>query len=150
MKSQASALSKPVGCTNFKLRQLSRLITQSYDLAMSAAGIKITQYSLLSVVLKLGPIRPVDLAAQMTMDTSTVSRNLKPLLEAGWLKLRKGEDARSHRIEITESGRAKRQEASKLWRAAQESLNQTLGVERVNALHLLIDDALALLEPENT
>ena len=47
---------KTLGCTNFKLRQLMRRVAQHYDLEMSGAGLKTTQYSLLSHVLKLrGP-----------------------------------------------------------------------------------------------
>ena len=47
---------KKLGCTNFKLRQLMRRVAQHYDLEMAGAGLKITQYSLLSHVLKLrGP-----------------------------------------------------------------------------------------------
>ena len=60
MKTEAAA--KPQGCTNLKLRQLSRLATRHYDRYVSETGIKNTQYSLLSHVVVLGPIRPGDLA----------------------------------------------------------------------------------------
>ena len=46
---------------NFKLRQLMRRANH-YDAEMAKCGIKTTQYLLLSHVLKLGPIRPGDLA----------------------------------------------------------------------------------------
>ena len=49
---------KSSGCTNFKLRQLLRRVSQQYDAELAKAGLKTTQYSLLSHVLKLGPIRP--------------------------------------------------------------------------------------------
>ena len=88
---------KPQGCTNFKLRQLVRRVSQLYDQELAKAGLKTTQYSLLSHVLKLGPIRPGDLAAAMTMDASTLTRNLKPLVAAGWVVLGQGSDARSRR-----------------------------------------------------
>ena len=54
---------KPQGCTNLKLRQLMRRVAQRYDAEVGQVGLKGTQYSLLSHVIKLGPIRPVDLAA---------------------------------------------------------------------------------------
>lgn len=138
---------KPRGCTNFKLRQLVRRVSQHYDAEVGKAGLKTTQYSLLSHVLRLGPIRPGDLAERMTMDASTLTRNLKPMLAAGWLELSAGEDGRSRLVHITNAGRAKRAEAQRHWKAAQEGLNQMLGMERVQAIHALVDDSLALLQP---
>ncbi len=137
----------PAGCTNFKLRQLSRRVTQHYDAQVAQAGLKTTQYSLLSHVLKLGPIRPGDLADAMTMDASTLTRNLKPLIAAGWVELGAGADGRSRLVRATDAGRDKRAEAKRHWRAAQDSFNETLGTQRVVELHALIDVALASLAP---
>ncbi len=136
---------KPQGCSNFKLRQLLRRVGQRFDAELAKSGLKTTQYSLLSHVLKLGPIRPGDLALAMTMDASTLTRNLQPLVQAGWVALGPGADGRSRLVSLTDAGRAKRADAQPHWRAAQEGLNQRLGVERVLALHALIDDSLELL-----
>lgn len=138
---------QPRGCTNFKLRQLMRRVSQHYDLEMARIGLKTTQYSLLSHVLTLGPIRPGDLARAMTMDASTLTRNLKPLITAGWVTLTAGPDGRSRSVAITAAGRDKRAEAQRRWRVAQESINTLLGVERVVALHALVDESLGLLAP---
>lgn len=142
----ASPHAKPQGCTNLKLRQLVRAVGAHYDEEVGKAGLKITQYSLLSFITKLGPIRAVELAQQMRMSASTLSRNLRPLIEAGWVEQVSGPDARSWLIQATAAGVAKRAEAQRRWRAAQESLNQRLGLERVAALHALIDQSLALLD----
>ena len=141
---------KTLGCTNFKLRQLMRRVAQHYDLEMAGAGLKTTQYSLLSYVLKLGPLRPGELALSMKMSASTLTRNLKPLVEAGWLALAAGSDARSRSVTITPAGRAKREEALGHWKIAQQSLNQRLGAGRVLALHGLINESLELLLPVQT
>ena len=140
---QAPAL--PQGCTNFKLRQLMRRVANHYDAEMAKCGLKTTQYSLLSHVLKLGPIRPGDLATEMKMDASTLTRNLRPLVDAGWVTLKAGMDARSRLVHITDAGRDKRVEAQRHWKSAQLALNEALGVERVMALHALVDDSLDLL-----
>lgn len=144
------ALLKTMGCTNFKLRQLMRRVAAHYDLEMAGAGLKATQYSLLSHVLKLGPLRPGELAKAMKMSASTLTRNLKPLLDAGWLELAPGLDARSRIVAITMAGTAKREEALKYWKTAQESLNQKLGLNRVIALHGLINESLELLSAVET
>jgi DNA-binding MarR family transcriptional regulator len=136
---------KPQGCTNLKLRQLMRRVTQLYDAEVGKSGLRGTQYSLLSHVVKLGPVRPVDLARAMKVDASTLTRNLRPLIAAGLLTLRPGADARSRLVEATDAGRARRQEAQRRWRVAQEALNQRLGVQRVVALHALLDECQDLL-----
>ena len=136
---------KPQGCTNLKLRQLMRRVAQLYDAEVGKTGLRGTQYSLLSYVVKLGPLRPGELARAMKVDASTLTRNLRPLVEAGLVTLGAGPDARSRRVEATTAGREKRQEAQRRWRVAQESLNGRLGVQRVLALHALLDECQALL-----
>jgi len=138
---------KPQGCTNIKLRQLMRRVAQLYDAEVGKTGLRGTQYSLLSYVCKLGPIRSVDLAREMKLDASTLSRNLKPLIAAGWLDMLPGPDARSRAIVATDAGRDKRHEAQRRWRVAQEHVNATLGTQRVLALHALIDECTGLLAP---
>jgi DNA-binding MarR family transcriptional regulator len=130
---------KPHGCTNLKLRQLDRVVTRHYDAYLSAAGLKNTQYSLLSHVAALGPIRPSDLAQRMGLDASTLTRNVQPLVSQGWLRLGPGDDARSRLVEVTKEGLAKRSEAKREWKRAQLALNAQLGAERVAALHSLIE-----------
>jgi DNA-binding MarR family transcriptional regulator len=138
---------RPQGCTNFKLRQLVRRVSQLYDTELAKAGLKTTQYSLLSHVLRLGPMRPGELARAMTLEASTLTRNLKPMLDAGWLELAAGDDGRSRSVSITPDGRVKRAEALRHWKAAQESLNRLLGVDTVHELHALVDTALERLKP---
>ena len=136
---------KPQGCTNLKLRQLMRRVAQLYDAEVGKTGLRGTQYSLLSFVVKLGPVRPVDLARAMKVDASTLTRNLRPLLDAGLLEQQAGPDARSRFVVATAAGREKRTEAQRRWRVAQESLNQRLGARRVVALHALLDECQDLL-----
>jgi DNA-binding MarR family transcriptional regulator len=141
---------KPQGCTNLKLRQLSRAVTRHYDAYVAPIGLKNTQYSLLSHVVLLGPMRPGELASRMKLDPSTLTRNLQPLVAAGWVEQGPGDDARSRLVQATEAGRAKRAEAQRAWKQAQLALNARLGNQRIVALHALIDDCLATLDvPEN-
>jgi DNA-binding MarR family transcriptional regulator len=137
---------KPQGCTNLKLRQLMRRVAAHYDAEVGKTGLKGTQYSLLSYVAKLGPIRPVDLAREMRVQPSTLTRNLRPLIDAGLLELGPGDDQRSRLVSATPAGRELRQEAQRRWRVAQESLNELLGPRRVVELHALLDECMARLD----
>lgn len=140
----------PRGCTNFKLRHLLRRVSLVYDRAMAECGLKITQYSLLTHVERLAPITQADLAKAMGMDSSTLSRNLRPLESAGWVAVHAGDDARSHALSLTASGRKKRTQAQALWKQAQLQLNNTVGVDDVIALHALIDRMTHALSTDTT
>jgi len=141
---------KPKGCTNLKLRQLGRMVTRHYDHYMSEVGLKNTQYALLSHIVKLGPIRPGDLAKRMQMDASTLTRNLQPMAAQGWLTVGAGENARSRLVDATVAGQAIRAEGQRAWKAAQLALNERLGMERVLALHDLLDSCIATLDQESS
>jgi DNA-binding MarR family transcriptional regulator len=136
---------QPQGCTNFKLRQLLRSVSRLYDAEIAQAGLKGSQFSLLSHVLALGPIAPSALADRMGMDASTLSRNLRPLIDKGWVLQGPGADARSRLLHITPDGSAKHAEARRHWKRAQLTLNERLGTERVAQLHQLMDSAQQLL-----
>jgi len=137
---------QPQGCTNFKLRQLLRSVSRLYDAEIAQAGLKGSQYSLLSHVLALGPIAPSTLAERMGMDASTLSRNLRPLIDKGWVLQGPGADARSRLLHITAAGTAKHAEAKLHWKRAQQTLNQRLGSEQVAQLHQLMETAQQLLQ----
>jgi len=76
-----------------------------------------------------------------------LSRNMRPLIDAGLIKLGPGADARSRLLSVTQAGRDKRQEAQRRWRTAQEGINSVLGPRRVVQLHGLLDECLELLSP---
>ena len=151
MKSaDASTNPSPQGCTNFKLRQLLRSVSRLYDAEIAQAGLKGSQFSLLSHVLTLGPISPSDLAARMGMDASTLTRNLRPLIDKGWVLQGPGADHRGRSIAITPAGQAKHAEARVHWKRAQQLLNQRLGEPEVAQLHRLIAQPQAALSETTT
>ncbi len=146
-KSQRAAASvpAPIGCTSLKLRQLNRRVSQHYDRIVGSMGLKTSQYSLLSHIVKLGPVRPGELASQMEMDASTLTRNLQPLVAQGWVEVGPGDDGRSRFVTVTDAGRNKRSEAQREWKRAQLALNERLGLATVAQLHELLDRCLALM-----
>lgn len=143
-----TSLPLPKGCTNFKTRQLGRLLSRHYDAELAKVGLKTTQFSLLSQVLAHGPIAPGELARRMGLDASTLTRNLRPLVDAGWLSQEAGADARSRVVTITPAGRQRQGEAKRYWKAAQLHVNAVLGVERVSALHLLLEECMQRLQAD--
>ena len=144
----AAGSASPTGCSSLKLRKLSRRVSQHFDQIVSMAGLKTTQYSLLSHVVRLEPLKPGELASEMEMDASTLTRNLQPLVAQGWVEVGPGADARSRLVVATDAGREKHTEAKREWKRAQVAFNQRLGEARVAQLHAVIDDCLKALNAE--
>ena len=137
----------PRGCTNFLLRQLMRRLDQHYDAELARAGLRTTQYSLLSNVLRLQPVRPGELARAMKMQPSTLTRNLQPVVAAGWLALGAGDDARCRSVTLTPAGLEKHAEARRRWRVAQAAVQDAVGAQPLGELHKAIGHCMAALEP---
>ncbi|OWW21233.1 MarR family winged helix-turn-helix transcriptional regulator [Noviherbaspirillum denitrificans] len=134
-----------MACTCQKLRQLSRSITHYYDAELKKAGLKTTQYMLLSEILGLQPVSLRGLARAMHVEQSTLSRNLRPLKMAGWIEVATGLDGRSKNVTVTPLGRAKQLEGNRRWLVAQQNFNSLLSAERAADLNALADNYMEVL-----
>ncbi len=137
---------RPPGCTCFSLRKLTRTVSRLYDQHLATVGLKTTQYSLLKLIANEA-VPVAELAARLFTERTTLTRNLKPLIDAGWVVLNAGADSRQRIVTITPQGRDAIRNATQAWRRAQDVLEQTLGMPAVRALHAQVDSALAQLTP---
>jgi DNA-binding MarR family transcriptional regulator len=148
---QAARASLP--CTAFKVRSLSRRITQLYDDTIAPSGLRSTQFSLLAHARRphggTAP-RVGELADALRMDRTTLTRNLRPLLAAGLIVLDHGPDARSKAIRVTEAGEQAFRTARERWRIAQQRIRMIGGLAEVQHLEGLIDTMLARLDAHET
>jgi DNA-binding MarR family transcriptional regulator len=133
----------PRGCTCARLRRLTRRITAVYDRELAAVGLRVTQYSLLSTLRREAGAAGMAvsvLAERMDMDRTTLTRNLKPLIDQGLAALAADpQDARVRRALITEAGQAALAAAQPHWKRAQLEVNRTLGEATVAGLHDWLD-----------
>ena len=72
----------PCACTT--LRRAARAVTAAYDAALAPSGLRITQFSILRRLARLGPLPVTRLAAEAALDRSTMGRNLNPLERRGF------------------------------------------------------------------
>lgn len=142
-----TATSQPsIGCTCFRLRKLTRAMSRLYDQHLARAGLKTTQYSVLVNAARAA--RPVaEMADMLGLDRTTLTRNLKPLIEAGWVTLEHGSDSRQRIVTISDAGRAKVEEGYVAWRGAQDAFEQLMGREAVLTLHAQIESTMLQLTP---
>ena len=73
-----------------------------------------------------GEVRQRDLGGLTSLDETTLTRNLRPLIDAGWVAIRPGEDRREKLVRLTDAGAAKLHEARPAWERAQERLRSRL------------------------
>jgi len=126
-------------CIGFRVRMLNRMITSIYDDALSGAGLKTSQFSLLVAVTNREESRPADLAKMLQMDESTLSRNVERMCTKGWLGLGPDDDRRSHLISVTDQGLELIRKGYPAWQRAQEEVGRRLGADNVDALQSVVD-----------
>ncbi|WDZ97095.1 MarR family transcriptional regulator [Herbaspirillum sp. WKF16] len=138
-------------CSCSPLRRLTRRMTVIYDQHLLADELTITQYSLISRIGRNGPVANIELAVDMGMDRSTLSRALKPLIAAGWIETvdlpeDSLQDKRSFALQLTAAGRKKLDRARPNWRRAQDEIDRQLGAGLSRELTAMINDAYARLQ----
>jgi len=126
-------------CTCFRLRRAARQVSQIYDRELAAVGLSLNEYSILRHAERGGHCLLGELADSLGMERTTLTRNLKPLLEAGWLKEARGEDARQRLISITASGRKRIASAKPHWQRAQQSIEASYGASNTQRLRKDLD-----------
>lgn len=105
-----------------------------YDRALAPAGLRQTGYAMLSRLAEDGPLAVSELATRLAMDRTTCTRELAPLLAAGWVEATPGEDRRRREVSLTPAGKAKRAEAYPRWLQVQDELTAAFGSTDVSAL----------------
>jgi len=127
-------------CLCNALRKASRAVSRLYDEELRGAGLRTTQYSLLRRLRAAGEVCQRDLGGLLSMDETTLTRNLRPLIDAGWVAIRLGEDRREKLVRLTDDGAAKLREAQPAWERAQERLRSRLPKEKWASLMDLLPE----------
>ena len=137
---------KTLGCTCIRLRKASRRLSQIYDHSLEAAGMTVTQYSLLGHLARFDGIGVGALAEKLIMDPTTLSRNLRPLERQGFVAMKSDRrDRRSRCLHLTANGRAAFEAAKPAWVRAQRHIEQALGGAETSALNAALDRVLEKL-----
>lgn len=124
-------------CLAAKVRRVHRVITGDYDRALRGTDLTVAQLDLLVTLLQADGRRPIDLARDLQMDRSTLSRNLERLRSRSLVSITDGETRRESQVHITAVGRRTVEAAAEAWHEAQQATRSRLGDEGVAALDLL-------------
>ena len=121
-------------CACFNVRRAARIVTQHYDDALEPCNLRITQFSLLVALVRIGPATLTSLADALGMDRTTLTRNLRPLENQRFIEIDAGTDRRTHLVRLTEEGQQAVEAALPLWKQAQATLVNRFGQERTTGL----------------
>lgn len=117
-------------CVCLNLRKMSRIITQMYDEALKPSGLRSTQLPVLVTLVSVGSMTVNDLADDLVMDRTSLSRLLRPLVARGLVKMTPGEDRRTRELSVTPRGREAVATAIPMWDSVQDEVLGRLGQDR--------------------
>lgn len=121
-------------CTCAELRKASRAVTLLYDNAFKSSGLLSTQLSVLRVISKSDSLKVSQLAEELGMDRTTLTRNLSVLERQGFIKISTGKDQRTRIVTITPSGSNSIAKTIPLWNEVQRKVKKQMGENAWNEL----------------
>lgn len=119
-------------CTN--MRRASRAITQFYDDLLEPSGLKVTQYSLLNHLKRLGPLTMNELSEAIRLERTTLVRNLKLLETMGLVNINAGQNSKVRLVHLTKQGLKTLEMAFPYWNQAQQCMQELLTEEEDHIL----------------
>jgi DNA-binding MarR family transcriptional regulator len=115
----------PCACAN--LRRAARAVTRMYNRELLATGLEYTQFTLLMALSITGETTQGHLGEILALDSTSLTRMLRPLMKRGWINVRAGKDRRKKLFQLTASGRHKFEQSRRDWDRAQKRLQQAVG-----------------------
>jgi DNA-binding MarR family transcriptional regulator len=135
MSDTASTIADQIAaeCVMTRWRMTNRVLAAIYDEELRPFGVKSSQLGLLVAVTKAGPVRRIDLGRYLSLDPSTLTRNLQVMLKHGWIEeVPDDVDQRGAPLQATARGRKLLERIAPAWQRAQVKAKDMLGDTGVN------------------
>ena len=134
-----ATLPGPEECNCFAVRSAARHVTQLYDQFLAPAGLRSTQFSILSKLKRRGPLTINALADEMVLDRTTLGRSVQPLERDGLIRIETApSDRRAKELHLTKVGEKRLQAGFKAWANAQARFAAGFGNKRAAELRTLL------------
>ncbi|MCR8710688.1 MarR family winged helix-turn-helix transcriptional regulator [Aliarcobacter butzleri] len=133
-------------CTN--MRQISRKITNIYDEFLKPSNLNVTQYSLLSNLKRVQPIKMNDFSKVVKLDRTTLVRNLKPLINLSLIEIKSIDKSKAQLLELSQKGIELQNEGYKYWQKAQEYIEQTINHAELEIFYTIVKKMESLEIPK--
>jgi len=93
-------------CVAFNSRKAARAVTRLYDSALTPVGVRSTQLAVLIALAKSQPVSIGSLAEILSVDTTTLTRSLRPIRQQGLLAISERSAMRQRFVTLTRKGTA--------------------------------------------
>lgn len=114
-------------CTYSAVRRASRSLTHAYDDALRPTGLRIGQFSMMQHIEECGEPSFAGLTETLTMDRTTLTRNLKPLISSNLVSIQPGRDRRERLVTLTDEGKSVLIRALPYWHKVNETFSKLYG-----------------------
>jgi DNA-binding MarR family transcriptional regulator len=108
---------------------VSRAVTQLYDDVLRPSGLRVTQFSILATIARMGEANLKVLEDALAIDQTTLTRSLNLLERDGVIERAPHPDGRIKAMRLTSKGRRALQVARPLWARAQDKVLRELGTK---------------------
>ncbi len=136
----------PKRCVNGKIRRIHRVIDGIYQTHLAPFQLKGSMLSMLFVIGKNHGVTQKKLSDFLVLDQSTVSRDVKKLVNRKLVTTSSGADARSELLTLTDQGYEFLDEVSPVWHKVHVKIEAVLGDFSIKYLDVLMEALLSVNE----
>ena len=109
----------------------ARSVSRLFDSKMKAVGLTGTQFSLLVAIGSAAFNSISELGETLNIEKSTLSRNLRPLIDAGLISRDRTSGGRAITHSLTPEGQQRLDQAYPIWQSVQDHLEKSIGEEDI-------------------
>jgi DNA-binding MarR family transcriptional regulator len=130
-------------CVIARIRLMSRIMTGIFDEEFRPLGLISSQQTLLGLIMRLGEATRAEIGRANFIDRSTLTRNLKVLIDAGWVEeVASQVRGRSRPLRLSKAGEDLYFSSVPAWRAGQERAAKLFGPAALGVIKTVADEFL--------
>lgn len=127
-------------CISWRVRHLGRVVGRIYDDALRTHGVTAAQVGLLTAIELSGPVHPGTLGKILGSEKSTVSRNLRALIDREWVQASDAAAEPGKLLELAPAGKALLVEIYPAWEQAQDKALGLIGAAAPEILDRFLEE----------
>jgi DNA-binding MarR family transcriptional regulator len=120
-------------------------MSQLYDAALRPIGLVQTQFTVLVAIHLLEPVAITQLAQELYMDQTTITRNIKLLEKRRLVEVNPGDDRRIKLLSLTVDGQVILEQALPLWEKTQTEVRKHFGQQKWQMLLSLLSEVKTVI-----
>lgn len=124
-------------CLATRTRQLSRILTRTYEDALRAHGLTGTQFTLLTIITSREPITSAEIGRMLDFEKSTLSRTVGKMISKGWVEDQPGPTGERGLV-TTPLGRKTLRNAIPAWQKVQQKTRAKFGDTAIKSLDKMV------------